>query len=385
MKTIIRSQQILTPKKLLQNSAIQIQDGKILALLRADDVKSFPDFEIIHTENLTITPGLIDIHTHGAMNADAMDATLESMEVMSKYFASHGITSFYPTTMAAGEKEIKKALVNIIRCKNEVTAAQVLGVHLEGPYLNQEHKGAQPSIALRLPKQQEYEDWFKIGLVSLITIAPELEGSEKLIKYGIERGTEFAIGHSAASYEEVVHAADLGVRQATHIFNGMKGIHHREPGTVGGILSDDRIYAQVIADGVHLHPAIVKLIIRAKGIERTILISDSMKATGLEDGDYDLGNLFIKVIDGIPRTLSGGLAGSTLTLDQAVRNVMHFASVSFQEAIYMASYSPAEAMHIQDFKGQIQPGADADLTFFNETHNVIATMIKGKFVFGQID
>ena len=384
MKTIILSQQIYTPHQFLENTAIQIQDGKILALIASDQVKLFPDFEIIRAEKFTITPGLIDIHTHGAMNADAMDATLESLNIMSEFYAVHGITAFYPTTMAAGENETYKALENVVQNKDKVTFAQVLGVHLEGPYLCQEFKGAQPSNALRLADKREYEKWFASGLASLITVAPELAGSQELIKYGVERGTEFAIGHSAASYAEVIRAADLGVRQATHTFNGMKGLNHREPGTVGGILSDDRIYAQVIADGVHIHPAVVKLIIRAKGIHRTILITDSMKAAGLKDGDYDLGSLVIKVTNGVPRTLSGGLAGSTLTLDQAVRNVMNFAQISFQDAIRMATYSPAEAMRIQDRKGQIQPGADADLTFFDETYHVSATMIKGKLVYGKI-
>jgi N-acetylglucosamine-6-phosphate deacetylase len=384
MKTIILSRQIYTPHQFLDNTAIQIQDGKILALIASDQVKLFPDFEIIHAEKLTITPGLIDVHTHGAMDADAMDATLESLNIMSRFYAEHGITAFYPTTMAAGKTETYKALENVVQNKDKVTASQILGVHLEGPYLCQEFKGAQPSNALRLADKGEYAKWFASGLASLITVAPELEGSQELIQYGIKCGTEFAIGHSAASYEEVIHAADLGVRQATHTFNGMKGLNHREPGTVGGILSDDRIFAQVIVDGVHIHPAVVKVIIRAKGFNRTILITDSMRATGMKDRDYDLGSLVIRVTNGVSRTLSGGLAGSTLTLDQAVRNVMNFAQISFQDAIRMATYSPAEAMHIQNRKGQIKPGMDADLTFFDEKFHVSATMLKGKFVFGKI-
>ena len=313
-----------------------------------------------------------------------MDATLESLNKMSNFYASHGVTAFYPTTLAASEIEILKALKNVTQNRNKVAGAQVLGVHLEGPYLSQEFRGAQSPNVLRLPDRNEYKKWFDFDIISLITIAPELAGSQELIEYGVNNGAEFAIGHSAASYEEVIHAADLGVRQATHVFNGMKGLHHREPGTVGGILTDDRIYAQVIADGVHVHPAVVKLIIRAKGFHRTILITDSIRATSLADGNYELGDMIIRVNGGIARTSSGGLAGSTLTLDQAIRNVIKFAQISFQDAITMATYSPAEALRIQDRKGQIRAGADADLTFFDERYQVVATMVKGKLVFGKI-
>ena len=384
MKTIILSRRIYTPQHLLEDIAIQIQDGKILDLIAMDKVKDFTDFEIVHSENLIITPGMIDVHTHGCMDADTMDATLESLNKMSSFYAVHGVTGFYATTITAGEREIYKALENVVKNRDKVIGAQVLGVHLEGPYLCQEFKGAQSHQSLRLANKREYEKWFASNTVSLMTVAPELAGSKELIKYGVERGTEFAIGHSAASYEEVIHAADLGVRQATHTFNGMKGLNHREPGTVGGILADDRIYAQVIADGIHIHPAVVKLIVRAKGTQRTLLITDSMRAAGVKDGMFDLGDLLIKVTNGVPRTLSGGLAGSTLTLDQAVRNVMSFAQISFQDAICMATYSPAEAMLINDHKGQIQTGADADLTFFDDQYNVVATMVKGHLVYGEI-
>jgi len=384
MKVIIHPYQIFTPYNLLENTAIQIRDGKIIDLIAADKAKFFPDFEYIRLEKLIVTPGLIDVHTHGAWGGDTMDATLESLNKMSNFYASHGVTAFYPTTLAASKIEILKALKNVTQNRNKVAGAQVLGVHLEGPYLSQEFRGAQSPNALRLPDRSEYKKWFDFDIISLITIAPELAGSQELIEYGVNNGAEFAIGHSAASYEEVIHAADLGVRQATHVFNGMKGLHHREPGTVGGILTDDRIYAQVIADGVHVHPAVVKLIIRAKGFHRTILITDSIRATSLADGNYELGDMIIRVNGGIARTSSGGLAGSTLTLDQAIRNVIKFAQISFQDAIAMATYSPAEALRIQDRKGQIRAGADADLTFFDERYQVVATMVKGKLVFGKI-
>jgi N-acetylglucosamine-6-phosphate deacetylase len=191
---------------------------------------------------------------------------------------------------------------------------------------------------------------------------------------------EFAVGHSGASYEQVVLAAAHGLRQATHTFNGMLGLNHRLPGTVGGVLTDDRIYAQVIADGVHLHPAVVKLIIRAKGVGRTILITDAISPTGLPDGDYQLTGLKITLKDGVSRTSAGGLAGSTLTLEAGVRNAMQFAGVSLNEALTMATWAPAEAMGWSGKKGQLAPGADADIILLDDILNVQLTMVAGRVV-----
>jgi N-acetylglucosamine-6-phosphate deacetylase len=201
------------------------------------------------------------------------------------------------------------------------------------------------------------------------------------IHAGALRDVRFALGHSAATYEQVLAAADVGLDQATHIFNGMDGLHHRTPGTVGGILTDERIYAQVIADGIHLHPAIVKLVIQAKGVERTILISDAMRAAGMPDGTYDLGGQAISVSGGIARTAAGGLAGSTLTMDAAVRNAIKFAGVSLPQALAMASRVPAQAMGIDQAKGKIEPGADADLILFDDDLNIHLTMVMGQVVY----
>jgi N-acetylglucosamine-6-phosphate deacetylase len=202
-----------------------------------------------------------------------------------------------------------------------------------------------------------------------------------LIRRGVAVGVEFAVGHSEASFEEVSEAADLGLRQATHTFNGMLGLHHRTPGTVGAVLADDRIYAQIIPDGVHLHPAVVKIIVRAKGLHRTILITDAVRAAGLEDGEYTLAGQTITVRDGICRTAAGGLAGSTLALDAGVRNAMRFAALSFSEALRMATSTPAEAMGWSGRKGVLAAGADADLILLDSDLNVRLTMVAGRTVF----
>jgi len=381
MKTFLTGGLILTPATRLTDSALEIENGIIQRILRIDEIQLEQDCEIIHTDGYIITPGLIDIHVHGSNRADTMQASYEAFNTMSLFFARHGVTSFLATTVTANEEDIYRTLEAIAAHQDAMQGANLLGAHLEGPFLNINHKGAQAPQHLRIAGRDEYARWFRIGGVKLITIAPELDGSRELIAYGLSNGAEFAIGHSGASYEQVIQAADLGVRQATHTYNGMQGMNHREPGTAGGVLTDDRIYAQIIADGIHVHPAMIKLLVRAKGIERTILITDAIQATGMEDGEYLLGDMQVTVKDSVARIANGSLAGSTLTLDVALRNMMVFTGLDFQDIVRMATIIPAQAMHIADKKGCIQPGADADLTIFDEQHCVAATLVKGKIVF----
>jgi N-acetylglucosamine-6-phosphate deacetylase len=266
-------------------------------------------------------------------------------------------------------------------CPQPDDGAEHLGLHLEGPYLNLDHRGAQHPEHFRAPRPAEYERWFEAGQVRLITVAPELEGVQPFIAAGVARGLEFAIGHSGASYEQVVEAANWGVRQATHVFNGMLGLHHRTPGTLGGVLTDERIYCQVIVDGIHVHPAMVKLLIRAKGVQRTILITDAVRAAGLQDGTYELGGQSMTVTDGVARIANGSLAGSTLTLDVALRNAMQYAGLSLPEALLMVTAVPAQALHLEGQKGVLAPGADADIVLLNSDLQVTMTLVGGRVAY----
>lgn len=336
--------------------------------------------KVFDASGLWVTPGLIDIHTHGADGYDTMDATPEALQGYSQFLAQHGVTSFLPTTVAASKEDIQAAIDNVAQMITSVDGARLLGIHPEGPYLNAAHKGAQPEEQLRRAQKAEYHPWITHDMVKLFTVAPEIEGVMDLISEGQDHGVEFAVGHSGASYEVMQDAVDRGLRQATHTFNGMLGLHHRRPGTVGSVLTEERIYAQVIADGVHLHPAIVKLIIKAKGVERTILISDSIRATGLKDGEYTLGEQAIYVNEGIARISSGSLAGSTLTMDTAVRNTMKFTSLSFQEVLPMATSVPSKAMGLDDQIGILKPGARADIVCFDAMLNIRKVFIGGELV-----
>ena len=369
--------QIITADRVYQDHDLLLDDGQILAVQPATTGND----PVLDAAGMWVAPGMIDIHVHGAAGHDTMDATPQALHGMARYFAQHGVTSYYPTTMSAPAADILAALENVRRSPQPEDGAQHLGVHIEGPYLSHDFPGAQPIDVLRPPDPAEYEAWFASGIVHLITIAPELEGMERLIDRARQHDIELAVGHSGASYEQVLQAAERGVRQATHTYNGMLGLHHREPGTLGAVLTDERLYAQIIVDGIHVHPAMVKLLLRAKTPQRTILITDAMPATGLHDGDYHLGEQAIRVSGGIARTLDGHLAGSTMPMDQMLRNLIAFTGLSLAEALPMASSVPAEAMHLSGRKGVIAPGADADLIFLDDQLKVCLTMIGGRVVY----
>jgi N-acetylglucosamine-6-phosphate deacetylase len=372
---------LVTPHEVLTGHTLVIEGGKIAAVAPEDHAVDSPGDETVDARGLWVAPGLIDLHVHGAAGHDVMDATPQAIHGMARFFARHGVTSYLATTGAASPEAVRASIDNLIACPLPGDGAQHLGMHIEGPYLNPSFKGAQPPQYLRDADPGEYEAWLASGQVRLITVAPERAGSMDLIRRGVEVGVEFAVGHSQASFEQVSEAADLGLRQATHTFNGMLGLHHRTPGTVGAVLADDRIYAQIIPDGVHLHPAVVKIVVRAKDIHRTILITDAVRAAGLEDGEYTLVGQTITVRDGICRTAAGGLAGSTLTLEAGVRNAMRFAGLSLGEALTTATATPANAMGWSGRKGILAAGADADVVLLDAQLQVRLTMIAGRTVF----
>ncbi len=379
MKTYLVGGKIYTPHQVVDKATIVINNGKIDRITN-EIIEYENDANVINVHGFHVAPGYIDIHIHGAMGVSMMDASPDAIHNISRYIAKHGVTSFLPTTWSATPELTYSTLESLAKTAQIKDGAQHLGAHIEGPYLNLEFRGAQLPGLIRNPDVNEYRNWFESDLVRLITFAPENKGSLEFVQEGLERGVEFAIGHTGASYEQVVEAANLGVRQATHVFNGMQGLHHRNPGTVGGILDDNRIFAQLICDGIHLHPAVVRLLIKAKGTSRVILITDSIRGAGLEDGDYNFAGLEIIVRDGIARTPAGGLSGSTLTMDKAIRNAMEFTSLPFEDILPMATSVPAEAMGWQDRIGSIKPGADADIIILDDEFNVQRTMIAGNFI-----
>jgi N-acetylglucosamine-6-phosphate deacetylase len=381
VRKIITGGNVVTPLSLLQQHSVIIENGKIDAIVSTAQLIPGPEDETIDASGDWIAPGLIDIHTHGGNGADTMDATHDAFEVIGQFYASCGVTSYLLTTGAAPNQDTRSVIDSFKAYRCSGNRAVPLGLHLEGPYLSKERKGAQPAECLIAPEPGEYQRWFESNTVKLMTIAPELDGAMELIKFGTERGIEFAVGHSVATYEQVHTAVGFGLRQATHTFNGMDPLHHRAPGVVGAVLSDERIYAQVIPDGVHVHPAVVKLLVKAKGIDKTILITDAIRAAGLTDGEYQLLGQPITVKSGVARSPSGSLAGSTLTMDAAVRNVIEFCGLSPAEAITMASYTPAQSLGLHGTKGYLRAGADADIVIFDQAINVKITMVGGEVIY----
>ncbi len=377
MRTFIQNGIIITPQEVLHNQKLILNDKTIEGLSAGSPSA---DATVIDAQGCYVVPGFIDVHVHGADGHDTMDATLEAIHGMAAFYAKHGVTSYYPTTMTMPAPNIQAALENVEHCPQPSNGAQHLGVHVEGPYLNLKYKGAQPPEYFRPPSPAEYGQWLETGVCKLMTVAPEIEGSMQMIQELGTQGVEFAIGHSAATYEEAVKGFDAGVRQVTHVFNGMVGLHHREPGALAAILTDDRVDAQLIADGIHVHPGMIRLLVRAKSAEHVMLITDAIEATGLSDGDYDLGGQTVTVKEGIARIANGALAGSTLTMDKAICNMVAFTDLPLQKIIGMASAVPARAMRLSN-KGKLAAGCDADVVLLNRELEIMMTIVGGNVVY----
>lgn len=381
-RVIITNGQVITPWQILEKGTVVIEGRKIVKIEEGFKPSEGSEATIIDARGKTVAPGFIDIHVHGGDGHDTMDATPQAIQGMAQFFASHGVIGFLPTTVTAPKEAILTAIENAALCQREqVGGAQVLGVHLEGPYISPSKPGAQPVRFIRPADPDEYCEFFAWDNVRLITLAPEISENKELIAYAVQQGATVAVGHSAASYDEVLAAVSLGLSHSIHTFNGMGGLHHREPGTVGAVLTCDEITAEVIADNIHIHPAVIKLLVRAKGVERTVLMTDAIRAAGMSDGTYDLGGQLVTVKESVARIATGSLAGSTLTMDRAVRNAMAAAGLSLAEALRMASYNPALVIGMEREKGSLEPGKDADIILLDDELRVVLTMVGGKVVY----
>ncbi|MDI3477128.1 MAG: N-acetylglucosamine-6-phosphate deacetylase [Thermoanaerobacterium sp.] len=374
---LLKHGEIYTQDEIIYDGDLLISEGKISNIgknLSTDDV------EIIDVEGKKIVPGFIDIHIHGGVGHDTMDATYEALNAISIHLAKHGVTSFCPTTMTMDIPYILNALKNINETMKKKTAgAQILGAYVEGPFISKEHKGAQDEKYIIPPDKNLFDEFLEIagGNIKVIALAPEKDPDGSFVEHVTKKGVKVSLGHTNATYEEMKNGVEHGATIAVHTYNGMKGLHHREPGALGEVFLDDRIYSEVIVDFIHTHPASVKLLIKIKGTDKVILISDAMSACGLGDGEYKLGGQKVFVKNGEARLESGSLAGSTLTLDKAVKNITSL-GVPLFEACKMASLNPAKAIGVDDRKGSIEVGKDADIVVLNNDLTVYMTIIEGK-------
>ncbi len=337
---------------------------------------------IINGENLFLLPGLIDIHTHGGNGIDIVNCTMEDLNELTKFYSSKGVTSFLATIGTVSKEKIIDSLEkikNLIEKGSE--GAQILGIHMEGPYIASDFRGAQNNDDIRSPSLKEFEEFFGIagGNIKLITIAPELKNALKFIKAISKKGTVVSIGHSGADYETCQKAIRLGVNSITHFLNGMKSFHQHRPSIMGAALETD-IYCEIICDGKHLHPGTIRMLLKAKGIDRLIMVTDSILAAGLGDGIYK-GFIDIIVKNGDAQLVDGTRAGSTLTAIEALKNVIKFSGLGLEKAIKLITENPARLLGIDNQKGSIKEGKDADIVLLDKNLNIIYTISKGKIIF----
>ena len=358
---------------------ILLVDGRIKAILSPDQASDVPSLDV---SGQIVLPGFIDCHVHGGAGCDTMDASAGSLAAMARFFAKHGVTSFTPTTMTATHDDTLAAVGAVQDfAADDSPGSRVLGVHLEGPYLSPKFPGAQLADAIRKPDVAEFTELVEAGPVIMSTLAPEEPDADKLIAAAQNAGVAVVIGHTNATYEECMDAIERGAIQATHTFNAMTALHHRQPGVLGAVLSNDAIYGQLIADNVHVHPAAMKVFARCKGVERAILITDAMRAAGLPPGQYDLGGQPVRVADGQCRLMDGTLAGSVLTMDIALRNFLAASGWSLADAWPVTSRTAATSLGLDHELGSIRPGYLADMVVLDRQLQVVATVVGGEVVY----
>ena len=365
-------------KKCIINGKIILHNEIVEKNVFIDGDKMPDNEEIVDAQGLYVSPGFVDVHTHGRGGSDTMYPTFEDLNTISKSTLKTGVTSFLPTTMTMPVEDIKKAIENIAINKDKVEGAQILGAHLEGPFFNKKYKGAQPEECMILPTVDNYLSFVGENqhVIRKISIAPELEHSIELIEYLKDKNTVVSLGHTNATYEEAQAAIDAGATSGTHTYNAMTPLTHRAPGVVGAVMINDSVYAELILDGVHVNYAAAKALLRAKGKEKVILITDSLEAAGLENGKYLLGNQDVYVKDGEARLIDGTLAGSIVCMNVAVRNAYQHLGLKLYEAVNLASYNPAKSLG-EEFLGEIKEGNIADIIFFDEDIEIKKIMIKG--------
>ena len=385
-RLIIMNGTIITPFHLVSGKAIIVEKGKILEIKNKEEVNNriLTGAEVIEAKDKFVVPGYINIHVHGGGGSDVMDGNYEAIKQIAITHSRFGTTAFLPTTMTMNKNKIIRSLKTIYEAKLKGTeGAEILGVNLEGPYINPEKKGAQREIDIRKPSIKEFSELNKASgnMIRLVTVAPEMPGAIGFIKYLCKQGIIASVGHTNATYVQTQAGIQAGLSHVTHTFNAMRGLHHREPGVLGAALTSPELTVEVIADGIHIHPIVLKILTKIKEDEKVVLITDAMRAAGLKEGTYDLGGQEVIVAKGQARLKDGTLAGSVLTMDKAVKNMVSKVGVLLPRAIQMASFNPAKSIGIDDKKGSLEPGKDADIVILNKKLEVELTMVASKGIY----
>ena len=377
MKYYVYAKQIVLDDQVIDKAYLTIEDGKFGPILMEEP----QDAPIKDYSQSIVAPGLVDTHIHGYKSHDVMDNDFEGIKVISEGLLSCGVTSWLPTTLTSSAQLLNDVCETIGNHYQEVTGAKIRGIFLEGPFFTEKYKGAQNPKYMSDPSVDKLAKWHELsqGLVNKIAIAPERKGVKEFIEFAKSKGVYTALAHSDATYEEAAAAVEAGANIFVHIYNGMSGLHHRNPGMVGAALSLDKVFAEMICDGHHVHPAAARVVTRARGPQETVLITDCMRAGGMGEGQSRLGEFEVVVKDGTARLKdTGNLAGSILELKQGVKNVVDWGLVSPAEALRMASLTPAQSVGIESVCGRIAPGYEADFIVVSDQLELEATYLDGE-------
>jgi N-acetylglucosamine-6-phosphate deacetylase len=384
MKSRIAARRLISANKVVDYPLLSLEDGRITSIEalaqqdheRVEATHRFPD--------ATLAPSYIDIHVHGCAGHDVMEATQESFGAIGGYLASRGVGAYFPTTVTSPRDETLRSLAGLAagikqRQHDAPDGATPLGIHLEGPFLSHEKRGVHTEALLEPPSVSLFDRFWQAseGQIRLMTIAPELQGAEELIAHATKLGVRCSMGHSDAKVCEAEAGFRAGARSATHTFNAMRALDHREPGIAAFVLDKSALFAEIICDGIHVDPIMVRLYFKAKGEDRIILVTDGMSATGMPDGTYMLGDMVVEVHDG-RCTSHGTLAGSVLTLDRGVHNFMQFTGASLNTAVAAATRNPAWLMGIDDRWGALEVGRTANISVLSPASEVIQTFLAGR-------
>ena len=383
----ITASTLFTPLERIEQPLLLMDGGAIVEVTSRAGREVPTNIRLVDFADGTLAPGFIDLHIHGGAGHDVMEAGAGALPPVERLLVSHGVSSYFPTTVTAPLDATLSALTRLADAieaaerspqpQNGELRARPLGIHLEGPFISHKRRGVHPPENLLAPSPAAFDRFWQAarGHIRVLTIAPELPGALEVIKLASSRGVCVSLGHSNADLDAARAGFAAGARHATHTFNAMRPLDHRDPGILGEVLTDSRLSAEIIADGIHVDPVIVQLFLKAKGPEAAVLITDATAATGMPDGRYRLGSLEVEVKDG--RCMVGdSLAGSVLTMDRAVRNVMQFAQWDLQPAVRLATLNPARVAGVKS-GGTLQAGAPADLVVLSPSGEVRKTIIRG--------
>lgn len=378
----IKNARILTPSQAIDGGALVVQAGQIAAIGSTEQIACPPGAAVIDAEGLTLTPGFTDMQINGGFGLD-FTADPATIWAVAARLPQYGVTAFLPTVITSPLENIARAQQIVLNCPPGFRGATPLGLHVEGPFLNPQKKGAHNPAYLRPPDPDVVQDWTPERGVRLVTLAPEMPGALKLVEALVARGVTVSAGHTTATYSQAQAGFDAGIRYGTHLFNAQPPLHHREPGLIGALLTDRRLAAGMIVDGIHTHPSVVDMVWRLLN-QRLNLVTDAMEALGMPPGTYKLGDFEVIVDETSARLADGTLAGSILTLDAALRNLMRFTGCSLQDALGTVTTTPARLLHIEGRCGQLAPGCVADLVLLDGEYRVVKTIVGGSIVYERL-